>query len=169
MLFDEPPASGDAVDAWRRRHRFERLHATVQASEAGVLIEVVAPVSIVETWVPLPRASAYAIDPAAVAPALEAFAERLREAVTSSGEPVRVSSVRLLGPDDRLEASSDRLAAAGSRVVVALSGAASGGEAVIDWRFFNAAIRRASLKGVRPPHVEQEATPDSPVTTWRAE
>jgi len=169
LLLDGAPESGDDLDAWRERHRFERLHATVDASETGVLIQVVAPVSIVETWVPLPRASAYAIDVSGAAPALEAFAARLADSVLSGGEPMRVSSVSLLGPADAVAASSDQVAAAGACVVVSLTGAASGDEAAVEWRFFNAAIRRVVMKGVRPPHAEREATTYSPATVWAAE
>ena len=172
VLVAPRPVGVGPVDAWRDRHRFERLHATVDASDGRVRIDVVAPVSIVETWIPLPRESPYAIDPDRAAPALEAFAGIVRDAVAVGGASPMIERVRLLRPDEGVEsapAARAPVSAAGACVLVRLGGFAAGDEIELEWRLFNAAIRRVDLKGAQPPFDERSATPYSPVTTWPAD
>jgi hypothetical protein len=93
----------------------------------------------------------------------------VRDGVRVGGAPLTLERVRLLGPGDDLDgerAATEPVAVAGACVLVRLSGPAPPGEVALEWRLFNAAIRRVELKATSAPFAEQAATPYSPVTIW---
>jgi hypothetical protein len=161
------PAPTERGEAWLWRERFEGICALVSREGDEVMLDVVAPVAVVETWMSLPRVGRESIDPVAAQGALDAFGGALLGGVTirdAGGARVgRVGSATLLGPSStRADAQSGPLGAAGACVWVRLAyrDVPSDGEATLTWDAFNAAVHRVRVYA--PGVIDASATRSAP-------
>ena len=165
------PAPTEAGEAWLWGARFEGICALLSREGDGVVLDVVAPVAVVETWVSIPRIGRDSIDPVAAQGAIDAFGGALLDGVTitdAGGAKVgRVAAATLLGPAaTRTDAQSGPVGAAGACVWVRLRYADARDPVTLTWGAFNAAVHRARV--FMPDAMDAELTRSAPTVAMPA-
>ncbi|MFG0276232.1 MAG: hypothetical protein ACF8QF_14375 [Phycisphaerales bacterium] len=144
------PAPVEPGEAWLWQSRFDGISALVEREANAVIVDVVAPLRVAETWQPMARSGTGLIDAASAAADLDAFGATMLEGVRLNGAggrlPGRVVRVSLLGPTMvRSDSPDEPLGAPGASVWVRLRFDGDDGSADLVWSAFNAGVHRVRV------------------------
>ncbi len=161
---------------WLADERFKTIHAIMQIDDSGVLLHVVVPAPIAETWQPIRRANRDVLsreEQFAVAADWEArFLKRIGGRINGKEVRVVVEGVSLIGPaSSELSASSaDRaIGFHSARIVGRMRLSDTRVNAVdLSWKLFNEAVPAAKMLVLdRQDATEFAISSYAPIVQWR--